>query len=207
MKLRSRICLALVLLLPFADACSELKRLAYDDMGRRDAWQRPDDVIRSLAIVPGSKIADVGAGGGYFSFRLAEAVGPNGIVYAVDVDEGMLQSLRERAGEENVANLITVAGELADPKLPEKVDLIFVSNTYHHIEQRVAYFEGVKRYLSAGGRVAIVEYMSDGLLQSCGHSAEAETIRGEMERAGYSRSADFDFLDRQSFQIFEPKAG
>ena len=74
----------------------------------------------------------------------------------------------------------------ADPKLPEGVDLVFVSNTYHHIEDRAAYFQGVKRYLNPGGRVAILEYTSDGLLQSCGHSTDAGSIRSEMESAGYS---------------------
>ena len=79
-----------VLLVLLAGGCNKLKRSAYDGFGR-DGWQQPDRVIEALALEPGARVADLGAGGGYFTFRLADATGPDGLVYAVDVDPGMLE--------------------------------------------------------------------------------------------------------------------
>jgi arsenite methyltransferase len=203
MKWRQHIAIFGLLMLPFADACSDVKRLAYDDLGRRDGWQEPERVVESLALEPGQKLADLGAGGGYFTFRLARSVGPGGTVYAVDVDEPMLERLSERAAEAELSQVRTVLAKPNDPMLPEPVDLIFVSNTYHHIEDRVQYFAGVQRHLRAGGRVAVLEFGTDGTMQSCGHGTLADQIRSEMQAAGYTMTQQLDFTTRQSFQIFE----
>lgn len=190
-----------VLLLPFTDACTALKRFAYSGFGRDD-WQQPEEVIGALDIEKGSSVADLGSGGGYFTFWLADAVGADGRIYAVDVDEALLDDLTKRAGRKGHANFTPVVAELDDPALPAPVDLIFVSNTYHHLENRVDYFDRAAKYLRPGGRVAVVEHSGDGWLANCGHSTEAEKIRSEMEAAGYTRVASHDFLDRQNFQVF-----
>ncbi len=184
--------------------CTCIKRCAYEGFGR-DGWQQPERVIEALAIQPGDRVADLGAGGGYFTFRLADAVGEAGQVYAVDVDASMLEYLDGRIEREERRNVATVRAAYEDPKLPEPVDLIFTSNTYHHIQERAAYFERAQRYLKPGGRVAIVEYKPRGFFQRIfPHSTEGADIVSEMESAGYRLERDHDFLERQSFLVFAP---
>src|SRR5262245_1201108 len=128
--------------------CTAFKRWAYGEGESRDAWQHPEEVIQALAISPGQRVADIGAGGGYFAVRLADAVGPTGRVYAVDIDPDMIAYLQERAAtlaDHNVEVILAAAG---DPRLPDDgVDLIFTCDTYHHIEDRTAYFAGAKKFL------------------------------------------------------------
>lgn len=184
--------------------CTDVKRLAYEDFGDRDEWQEPDRVVESLGLAPGARVGDLGAGGGYFTFLIAEAVGPEGKVYAIDVDEGMLEYVRKKAAEDGHANVETVLASAGDPKLPEAVDLLFTCNTYHHLEDRPAYFEAVRRSLRPGGRVAILDYSGEGGFFERRHSTPPETIRNEMREAGYRLEEDVDFLTRQSFLIFSP---
>ncbi|MGE5218612.1 MAG: class I SAM-dependent methyltransferase [Chloroflexota bacterium] len=183
--------------------CARLKQCAYQGVSR-DEWQQPQKVITSMQIRPGAIVADLGAGGGYFTFKLASAAGPDGKVYAVDIDSGMVDLIANEARQRAAANVEAILGRPDDPCLPNTgVDLIFTSNTYHHIENRVAYFAGLRKYLRPGGRVAIIEYDRRswivGLLR---HYTPSEFIKREMEQAGYTLSQEFDFLDRQSFLIF-----
>ncbi len=191
-----------------ASGCARVKRFGYEGFGR-DGWQQPEKVIDSLGIRAGDRIADVGAGGGYFTFRLAEATGPEGRVYAVDVDRDMTEYLRERARDEGAENVEVILAEYHDPLLPEAgVDLVFVCNTYHHIEERWDYFANVQKYLRPGGRVAIVEYVPQGWFQRIfPHSTSAEEIRREMEQAGYDLEQEHGFLSRQSFLVFTKREG
>jgi predicted methyltransferase len=194
---------AALLGLLLALACGPLKRFGYEGFGR-DGWQQPERVVAALAIAPGAKVADLGAGGGYFTGRLADAVAPGGHVYAIDVDPEMTEYLHAHPRPD----VTVVLAKHEDPLIPEPVDLIFTCNTYHHIQERSVYFENARRYLRAGGRVAIVEYERHGLLQRVfPHFTPAETIRAEMEAAGYRLVAEHDFLERQSFLVFEIAGG
>jgi arsenite methyltransferase len=189
--------------------CAAWKRFGYEGLGRDD-WQRPDDVIALLGIRPGDRVADLGAGGGYFTFRLAEAAGEAGRVYAMDVDDDMLASLNERARERGAANVTVVRGELGDPKLPDgEIDLLLLCNTYHHLEDRSEYFRRRLVDLAPSGRVAIVEFDGRGgwFPRTFGHFTPADRIAREMQEAGYKRIAIHDLLPRQSFQIFGPDDG
>lgn len=192
-----------VLVLVTLSACTAVKRCAYEG-GDRDAWQKPDEVVRALGLASGARVADLGSGSGYFTFRLAEAVGPGGKVFAVDVDSAMNDYVREEAAKRGLAHVAVVLAAPADPKLPEPVDLIFTSNTYHHLENRPQYFFDAMRYLRKGGRVAIVEYKPGGFFQWLfPHATEAGTIKTEMQQAGYKLAREHDFLERQHFMIFE----
>jgi ubiquinone/menaquinone biosynthesis C-methylase UbiE len=188
-------------------SCTSLKRCAYEG-GNRDGWQEPDRVIAALELAPGARVADLGSGGGYFTFRLAQAVGPQGVVYAVDIDRGLLDYVSEEARRRGLGNIQAVEAAADDPRLPEQgVDLIFTSNTYHHLADRTAYFERAARYLRPGGRIAVVEYTpGTGFFSRLfGHATRPEDIQREMEAAGYRLAAQPDFLSRQSFQVFERK--
>lgn len=199
-----RLQVATVLVVAFCAGCTQLKRFAYEGWGR-DKWQQPDRVIQSLQIQPGERVADLGSGGGYFTFRLAKAVGPTGQVYAVDVDKGLNDYIAGRARDEGFANISVILAKYDDPSLPvDGVDLIFTSNTYHHLENRVAYFRNARKYLRPGGGVAIIELAGKGWFDSWfGHWTSAATIREEMEAAGYRLQHEFTFLPRQFFLVFE----
>jgi arsenite methyltransferase len=186
--------------------CAQLKQCAYQGVNR-DEWQQPEKIIATLKIQPGAIIADLGSGGGYFTFRLAEAAGPTGKVYAVDVDPDMVDLIAKAAKEKATANIEPVLAKPGDPLLPKAgVDLIFTSNTYHHIDNRVAYFGNLRQALRPGGRIAIIDFdrraWLEGLLR---HYTPSEFIEREMEQAGFTLDQELDFLDRQSFLIFKPK--
>jgi ubiquinone/menaquinone biosynthesis C-methylase UbiE len=200
----ARAALLLLLALPLA-GCSAWKRFAYEGFDR-DSWQKPDQVIELLAIGEGDRLADLGAGSGYFTFRLAAAVGESGRVYAVDVDEDMLDYLEQQVAERGAGNVEVVRGAFHDPNLPDgQIDLLFTSNTYHHIEDRSAYFGGVRKDLSARGRVAILELNDVSWFpRTFGHMTPKESIVSEMEAAGYRLVDDFDLVERQHFLVFVP---
>lgn len=170
----------------------------------RDVWQRPAAVVEALAISQGDRVADVGAGGGYFTWRLADAAGSTGRVYAVEVDETALRLLREDVRARNLGNVEVLRASPGDAGLPEPVDLLFLADTYHHMSDRVQYFRSAARYLKPGGRVAIVEFHDKGLFSGLlGHGTAKERVREEMDKAGYRAVADHDFLERQHFQVFQ----
>ncbi|HWP58262.1 MAG TPA: methyltransferase domain-containing protein [Candidatus Acidoferrales bacterium] len=197
--------LALVCVLLSFGGCATLKRCAYEGIGR-DGWQQPERVIESLDLKPGARVADLGSGGGYFTFRLARAVGPEGKVYAVDIDEALNRDLSARAQRQGYQNIEIVQARADDPLLPPAgVDLIFTSNTYHHLAERVRYFANARKYLSPNGRVAIIDFNEQGWIESLGHYTPAEVIKKEMAAAGYELKREFKFLAKQNFLIFGPK--
>jgi arsenite methyltransferase len=161
-------------------------------------------VIRALDIQQGQYIADIGAGSVYFTFRFAEANGLSGKVYAVDVNSGMIDYIKLRSVEDGYLNVETILAEPQDPLLPEGgVDLMFLCNTYHHIEDREKYFKHAARYLSDKGRVAIIDLVGEGWIEKIsGHWIAKDVIRGEMEAAGYRLQQEYGILPRQSFLIF-----
>jgi SAM-dependent methyltransferase len=173
----------------------------FDDPAR-DAWQLPDRVIATLALKPGQSVADIGAGTGYFSVRLAKsAAAPK--VFAVDIEPALVAYLRDRAAKEHTPNVTAVQGAAGAPNLPEPVDIVLIVDTYHHIGDRVAYFRGLAKSLKPGGRVAIIDFRPD--------SPEGPPLefrftpakfKAEMAQAGYTLANQYDFLPRQHFLIF-----
>jgi ubiquinone/menaquinone biosynthesis C-methylase UbiE len=187
-------------------SCARLKQFAYEGFNR-DSWQQPDKVIATLNLHPGEVVADLGSGGGYFTFKLARAVAPSGKVYAVDVDKDMIELVAKRLKEESGNNVETILATATDLLLPQTgVDLIFTVNTYHHIADRLAYFANARKYLRPAGRIAIIDLDRRAWLEGLlGHYTPSETIKREMEQAGYALQQQLDFLDRQSFLIFTKK--
>ncbi|MGH0038295.1 MAG: class I SAM-dependent methyltransferase [Myxococcota bacterium] len=138
----------------FADAESWAEH--FDDPAR-DVWQRPEAVIDRVGIDPDTVVADIGAGTGYFAVRLARRV-PAGKVLAVDVEPDMIRYLDERAVKEGLSNLTAVLGAPDDARLPDRVDVVWMVNTYHHIASRTAYFERLAADITPEGRVVIVDF-------------------------------------------------
>jgi cyclopropane fatty-acyl-phospholipid synthase-like methyltransferase len=175
---------------------------SFDDPAR-DTWQLPDRVIATLNLKRGQIVADIGAGTGYFSVRLAKSeAAPK--VYAADIEPSMVSYLRERAAKESLNNLIAVLAAADQPNLPEPVDLVLIVDTYHHIGDREAYFRKLGKSIKPGGRVAIIDFKAD---SPEGPPKEfrfpLEKFKSEMGRAGYKLAARHDFLPRQQFLIFE----
>jgi arsenite methyltransferase len=199
---------ALLPALSLSWGCTSCKRFAYEGFGR-DSWQQPQEVVRTLAIQPGAVVADIGAGGGYFTFRLADAVGPSGKVYAVDIDPGMVEYLQQRATEDGYRNVDVVLATPDDPHLPPGgVDLVFTCNTYHHFDNPTTYFAAMKKYLRPGGRVAIIDSRPEGFWHRLfGHATAEDAIEKDMQAAGYQLAHEYDFLPNQNFLVFAPNAG
>ena len=169
----------------------------------RDAWQKPQEVITKLAIMPGSRVADLGAGGGYFTWHLAGAVGTQGKVYAVEIDETALGIINEELTSRGITNVVLIRAAPGDAKLPEPLDLVFSCDTYHHMQDREAYFRSLQRYLKPNGQVAILDFHPHGFFSGwLGHGTAKEEVRREMESAGYRLIGDYDVVDRQHFQVF-----
>ena len=170
---------------------------------------KADQILKTLNIQLGQTIADIGSGGGFFTFLFSQLVGDKGRIYAIDTNKDFLECITKQATEQDLTNVTTVlATEHSIPLPSDSVDLIFVRNVYHHLQNRVQYFTKVKELLSSQGRVAIIEYSRKGSFLSfhrrCNHNVPQEIIIEEMRTAGFQVSASFDFLPVQSFTIFNP---
>lgn len=176
----------------------------FDDPAR-DGWQEPDEVIRTLELPANAKVADLGAGTGYFTVRFARAL-PAGKVYGVDIEPSMVAYLDGRAKKESLPNVAGVLAAPDDPRLPEPVDLVLVVDTFHHLDDRPGYFRRLQASLAAGGRVAIIDFRRG---QPMGppdeHKVPSEQVKEEMGAAGYRLDAEHTFLPNQHFLVFAPK--
>ncbi len=189
------------------------ERIATFERPERDAWQKPDEVIKALGLRNGMVVADIGAGSGYFARRLAKAVAPKGTVFAVDIAEDILEYLREEARKQNLNNIEIVVSKEDDPMLAEgSLDLAFFADTTHHIANRVDFYRKVSKALKKEGRMAILDIPpiahEKGL---CPHKPEEllsrEQAINEAEEAGFKLIEEFTFIqeDRSYFLIFQKR--
>jgi ubiquinone/menaquinone biosynthesis C-methylase UbiE len=131
----------------------------------REAWQKPDDIMDALGIYDGRTVADLGAGGGWFTVRLARRVGPTGRVYAEDIQREMIDTMNRRIQREGLRNVQVVLGTSVDPQLPPgAVDAVLIVGTYAELERPVELLKNVRTALrKPGGRVGVVDFRKDGL--------------------------------------------
>jgi ubiquinone/menaquinone biosynthesis C-methylase UbiE len=174
----------------------------------RDAYQKPAEVVAALGLKPGEVVADIGAGSGYFAVRLARAVGERGWVFGVDISPEMILHLNRRLRDAGVPNVRTILSAPDDPLLPDaSVDVFFICDTWHHIDERTKYLGLMKRMLRPGGRIAIVDFHKRPL--PLGPPLEMKIAREdvvkEMEAAGLRLSAEHTFLPHQYFLVFAAK--
>jgi ubiquinone/menaquinone biosynthesis C-methylase UbiE len=173
----------------------------------RVASLKTAEVVSKLGLKPGDIVADVGAGAGVFSWPLARAVDPKGTVYAVEVDKGFLTHIEKRAKEQQIANVRTVLGKFEDPTLPEKVDVAFLHDVLHHIDNRAAYVKVLASYLKPTGRIAIIEL--DATKPDSSHAKEPELqvtkeqLRDWMNAAGLERADEIPLFDDKWFVIYQ----
>jgi arsenite methyltransferase len=175
---------------------------------KRDSYQKPHEVVHALALKPGEVIADIGAGSGYFTFHLARHVGPNGMVYAVDVSPDMIRHINRRIRDAKANNVVSVLAEPDDPLLPEQsVNRFFICDVWHHVENQTKYLSLMRKMLKAEGEVIMIDF----------HKADIpvgpplrmriarEDLLNQMESNGFRLKQEHTFLPYQYFLVFAPK--
>ena len=172
---------------------------------RSDRLHDPDAVVDALGVAPGDRVADLGPGYGHFTLRLARAVAPDGICYAADADSATLDDLQRAADERSISNLRPVLTSSRRLQLPERVDLLFVSATYHHLRRPVHYFKEARSLLRPGGRVAILESRLEGVAARWmnPHGSVPERVETQMSRAGYQMVESLDVVKGHWFAVFK----
>jgi SAM-dependent methyltransferase len=168
-----------------------------------------DRVMKLLKIAPGSAVADIGAGSGWFTVRAARRVGPKGVVFAQDISPEAVKFIDDRAKKESLANIRTVLGVPDDPKLPPaSVDAVLLLKVYHEIATPIPFMVRLRGSLRPGALVGVIDRNGNG--SGTDHGLPQATLEREMTEAGYRRVAQYDFTkaDGQDyFVIFEPVPG
>ena len=181
------------------------------DSTERNHDQKPSQVIDALKVKPGMAVADLGSGSGYFTRRFIEAVTETGMVYAIDIEPEMLAYTKESVIHMHTAYTAEfILARPDSPKLPfESIDLLFVCNTIHHLEERSNYFRNLRSSLKPGARIAIIDFYPDERSGDLGfpkhHLVSRDHIIQEMTDAGYKLEREHSFLSKQYFLEFVPK--
>ncbi len=128
----------------------------------RDQWNKPEQIMDALGIADGSSVAELGAGGGWFTVHLARRVGPNGVIYAEDIQPQMVEATARRVQREGLLNVRTVLGTAADPRLPAGIDVVLIMDVYQEIEDPVTLLRNVERSLKPQGRIGIANFNKGG---------------------------------------------
>ncbi|WP_123053698.1 class I SAM-dependent methyltransferase [Clostridium sp. JN-1] len=160
------------------------------------------DVIKSLEIKKGDIIGDIGSGGGFFTFKFSKIVGADGKVFAVDTNQKLLAHIKEIMKRNQIQNIEAVLSNENSCPLPHtSCNFVFIRNVFHHITNQVNYFKNIKNCLNTGGRIVIIEWLPNATI--IGHCTEEMKIKKIMKDAGFTHLKSFDFLKKQSFNIFE----
>ncbi|RTL46115.1 MAG: methyltransferase domain-containing protein [Candidatus Melainabacteria bacterium] len=176
----------------------------FDDPAR-DRWQKPEAVIPALNIHNNDRVADIGAGTGYFSLRIARAF-PSVTVYAADVEPDMIDYMKKQTKKELLPNHKPLKVKPNEIHFPRKVNLILVVDTYHHIDDRVKYFSALKKQLRRNGKIAIIDFTAESPEgPPLEHRISKEKLVAEMNTAGFAVSEDISLLPNQYFLIFQTK--
>jgi len=166
-----------------------------------------EEVVAAAGFRAGEVVADIGAGTGIFSVPIARAVGSEGTVLAVEVDEGFLPIIEQKSREQGVSNVRPVLGQFTDPRLPQgDVDAAFFHDVLHHIEQREAYILTLATYMESGSRIVVVDYNGD--VQGIPHSNQPEMVIRPaevarwMDAAGFDVTREIDMFDDKFFVVY-----
>lgn len=174
------------------------------EASERIAGLKIAETVAALKLQPGAVVADIGAGAGVFSLPLARAVRPGGTLYAVEVDEHLLDYVMEQATEQGVANVQPVFAEFDDPLLPAPVDLAFIHDVLHHIEKRDVYLKNLTRYMKPDGRIAVIEFIPG----AAGHRDDpkmqlsADQVAGMMAQAGFKPVQEVKLFTDKWFVVY-----
>ena len=171
----------------------------------RDLWQRPDQIMDAMGIADASMVADIGAGSGWFTIRLARRVGPRGLVYAEDVQPEMINAITRRVQREGLTNVRAVRGQNSDPRLPPgSLDAVLVVDAYHEVEDRVTMLTNLARALKPQGRIGVVDFKLDGTGPGPApdERVSPDVVVKDAAKAGLRLVRQEPFLQYQYFLIF-----
>ncbi len=172
---------------------------------KRDAYQKPHEVLEALALRPGEVIADIGAGSGYFAFRFGHHVGEQGRVHAIDVSPDMIIHMNRRLRDLGARNVITVLAPPDDPLLPDdSIDRFFFCNVWHHVDDKPKYLSLIRRMLRPGGQVIMIDFHKRDLPVGppLAMKLAREEVIKQMEGAGFGLAKEHTFLPYQYFLVF-----
>jgi len=177
--------------------------LSFDRDADREIWQPPEQIMDAVGVRAGMRIGEAGAGEGYLTFHLARRVGDRGIVYANEISEGDLETIRNRAQRDGVDNIVTVLGEIDDPLFPEKdLDMVIMVYVLHHLDRPIEFLQNLEGYLKLDAPVVIVEKNTD---TKRSHPPQFMTNRQILEtivESGYELERTEDFLPRDTIYIY-----
>ena len=179
------------------------------DGPERDAWQKPKDVLHAVGVDAGMTVADLGAGTGYFSVRLAEAVGHEGRVLAIDVEPKLVDYMKDRAAKAKLPQMVPQLVPVDDPRLPAHgVDLVLIVDTWHHLDDRLNYLKKLAAGLKASGRVAVVDFKKGDFPVGPpdAHKLSPEAVIDEFASAGWVVAKLWNELPYQYVLVFTPPA-
>lgn len=171
---------------------------------KRDAYQKPHEVMTALAVKEGEVIADIGAGSGYFTVRLAHHVGAQGRVYAVDVSADMIRHLHARVRDMRLLNVSPILARPDDPLLPQPVDRFVIVDVWHHIEDQAGYLALMKKNLKLGGQVVMIDFHKRELPVGppLAMKIAREDLLAQMKTHGFELVSEYTFLPYQYFLVF-----
>ena len=175
----------------------------------RESRQREEDcrlLLEALAIEPGQKVCDLGCGNGFYTFELARRVGPEGRVYAVDIQPEMLRMLAERGAQEGLRNIRPILGTVIDPRLPKgELDLVLCVDVYHEFSHPEPMLARIRESLAPGGRLALAEFRGEDPAVPIKplHKMTKAQVKAELEPAGFRLAREFDRLPWQHLLFFE----
>jgi ubiquinone/menaquinone biosynthesis C-methylase UbiE len=175
------------------------------ERNERQEEEEPDRALRILKIQKNAVVADIGAGSGYMTVRMAKIVGPQGKVYANDIQQAMLELLRKNVEKAKLANVTPVLGTVADPRLPaDALDLVLMVDVYHEFSQPQAMLQKLREALKADGRLVLLEYRAEDpnvpILPE--HKMTREQVKLEVEHEGFKLASVNEDLPRQHLFIF-----
>lgn len=198
----------------FAQAPTQGRLFPPEDLGilespDRDEWQQPDRIMDELQIAEGSRVADIGAGGGWFTIRLARRVGPNGIVFAEDIQPEMIESINRRVRDQGLSNVRPILGQVDDPQLEPRLQAVLMVDTYSQLRDPVDLLRHIEAALAPNGLLGVVDFTKDGAGgpgPRMDERVDAEKVKGEAEQAGLELRAHRTFLRYQYLLVFGKKA-
>lgn len=172
----------------------------------RDTWQQPEKVMDAIGAKPGMTIGEVGAGNGYFTFKLARRVGNTGKIYANDIDKKALKSIEDRMKRENITNIVTILGEVERPLLPQStMEIVVMVYVLHDLEKPVELLKNIKPSMKPDASLVILERDPEKTGDTSGHFYKKEKLLSLVSEAGYELVRTETFLPRDNIYIFHAK--
>jgi len=169
----------------------------------RDNWQKPEKVLETVGVKTGMVIGEPGAGRGYYTFRLAQKVGGNGMIYANDISDGILDTLKKKVAKKGLKNIVVIKGKEDDPLFPQgRLDMVFISYMLHHVSNPVAFLKNMRPAFKDQATLVILEQDPAKTKEDDGHFLNKEDLMRIVAEAGYKLDRVEDFLTKDTIYIY-----